>query len=124
MKTLTLKLERFAGRLAVSIPDDATTRFQLTEGQPVILSIPTTADEASNVRKDAMTLAQKLALYEANPFAVRITWAGGNVSYVLAAQPKSFDWRRRGAKPHPMKQAPHAAFKLACSALNQIITIC
>ena len=64
MKTLTLKLERLAGRLAVYIPDDATTRFQLTEGQPVILSIPTTADEASNARKDAMTLAQKLALYD------------------------------------------------------------
>ncbi|WP_195763567.1 hypothetical protein [Duganella guangzhouensis] len=39
-------------------------------------------------------------------------------------QPKSFDWRKRGAKPHPMKQAPVTAFRSACDALNQIVLLC
>ncbi len=36
---------------------------------------------------------------EHNPFAIKISWENGLISYVLAAQPKSFDtdekkWRR------------------------------
>jgi mRNA interferase MazF len=49
--------------------------------------------------------------------------ARGVVSYILSHQPKSFDWRARGAKPHPWKQVPEASFDLACEALNQIIDI-
>ena len=40
-----------------------------------------------------------------NPFAVAVGRASGSkgdkTSYVLCHQPKSFDWRLRGAKPHP-----------------------
>ncbi len=60
---------------------------------------------------------------ETNPFAVRIAGPKGVVSYVLAHQPKSFDWRARGAKPHPWKQVPEQAYALACEALNQIVEI-
>jgi mRNA interferase MazF len=35
-----------------------------------------------------------------NPFAVTINWPDGEVSYVLAFQPKSFDWQERRAGPH------------------------
>jgi mRNA interferase MazF len=45
------------------------------------------------------------------------------VSYILCHQPKSFDWRVRGAKPHPWKQAPTEVFSAACGVLNQIIAI-
>jgi mRNA interferase MazF len=45
-------------------------------------------------------------------------------SYILGHQPKSFDWRVRGAKPHPMKKATDDIFALACETLNQIIAIC
>ncbi|MEO6024877.1 MAG: type II toxin-antitoxin system PemK/MazF family toxin [Burkholderiales bacterium] len=59
-----------------------------------------------------------------NPFAVKILGPRAVVSYILGHQPKSFDWRRRGAKPHPWKQAPLEVFAAACEQLNQIIAIC
>ena len=41
-----------------------------------------------------------------NPFAVAVGKATGRkvdkTSYVLCHQPKSFGWRLRGAKPHPL----------------------
>lgn len=60
---------------------------------------------------------------EANPFAEKFVGAKGEVCYVLCHQPKSFDWRTRPARPHPMKQAPPDVFKAACDLLNQIISI-
>lgn len=60
-----------------------------------------------------------------NPFAVAAGPAKGRksglTSYVLCHQPKSFDWRMRGAKPHPMGVLPDGEFSQACDGLNQII---
>ncbi|MCC6863151.1 MAG: type II toxin-antitoxin system PemK/MazF family toxin [Bryobacterales bacterium] len=67
-----------------------------------------------------MTTAENNAT---NPFALRIDRPGKKTSYILVHQPKSFDWRVRDAKPHPLKQAPEDVFALACRALNQIIEI-
>lgn len=61
---------------------------------------------------------------ETNPFAVKFVGAKNKASYVLAHQPKSFDWRLRDAKPHPWKQAPDEVLTLAGEILNQIIAIC
>ena len=61
---------------------------------------------------------------ETNPFAVKFSTVKGVVSYILTHQPKSFDWKMPGAKPHPMKQVPSDVFRLACDSLNQIIAIC
>ena len=61
---------------------------------------------------------------ESNPFAVKFFGVKGKASYVLAHQPKSFDWRLRDAKPHPWKKAPQEVLLLAGELLNQIITIC
>ncbi|NHZ33110.1 type II toxin-antitoxin system PemK/MazF family toxin [Massilia rubra] len=61
---------------------------------------------------------------ETNPFAMKFSGMKGVASYILTHQPKSFDWKMRGAKPHPMKQAPEEVFALACDSLNQIIAIC
>lgn len=63
-----------------------------------------------------------------NPFAVPagIAAAGrksGKASYVLCHQPKSFDWRIRRGKPHPLKRLPDAPFSEACAVLNQIVTL-
>jgi mRNA interferase MazF len=58
-----------------------------------------------------------------NPFAIRFTGAKGAISYILGHQPKSFDWRARGAKPHSWKQVPEDALASACETLNQIIDI-
>jgi mRNA interferase MazF len=60
---------------------------------------------------------------ETNPFAIRFTGPKGAVSYILAHQPKSFDWRACAAKPHPWKRAPEETFALACETLNQIIDV-
>ena len=58
---------------------------------------------------------------ETNPFAVRFNGARAAVSYVLAHQPKSFDWRARGARAHPWKQAPVEVFDRCREALDQIL---
>ena len=62
-----------------------------------------------------------------NPFAVAVGSASGakagKTSYVLCHQPKSFDWRLRKAKAHPLKKLSDALFADVCSGLNQIIQI-
>ena len=73
-------------------------------------------------------LPMTTAAYNAtNPFALAVGTAGarkaGKTSYVLCHQPKSFDWRARGAKPHPQGKLADAIFAQACTVLNQIISI-
>ncbi len=60
---------------------------------------------------------------DTNPFAVRYVGPRGVIGYVLGHQPKSFDWRVRGAKPHPWKQVTPAVFAAACETLNEIIAV-
>ncbi|MBX3660608.1 MAG: type II toxin-antitoxin system PemK/MazF family toxin [Ramlibacter sp.] len=61
---------------------------------------------------------------ETNPFAVKFTTAKNEVCYVLAHQPKSFDWRARGARPHSWKQVTETVLESVCEELNGIIAIC
>ena len=62
-----------------------------------------------------------------NPFAVAVGKASGrktgHTSYVLCHQPKSFDWRLRKAKTHPLGALSNALFVQVCERLNQIIQI-
>jgi len=62
-----------------------------------------------------------------NPFAVAAGMASGRkagqTSYVLCHQPKSFDWRARGAKAHQLGVLPEAVFQQVCERLNQIIQL-
>ena len=60
---------------------------------------------------------------ETNPFAVKFTGSKGVASFILTHQPKSFDWRARNAKPHPLKKVPEDSYARACEGLNQIIAI-
>ena len=60
---------------------------------------------------------------DTNPFAIKFAGKRNVVSYVLAHQPKSFDWRQRGAKIHPWKCAPNEVVSEACLILNQIIQL-
>jgi mRNA interferase MazF len=70
-------------------------------------------------------LPMTTAAYNAdNPFAVATVGArAGRISYVLCHQPKSFDWRVRGAAPHPMKRLADAPFASALTVLNQIVRL-
>lgn len=62
-----------------------------------------------------------------NPFAVTVGQAKGRktgqTSYVLCHQPKSFDWRLRDAKPHPLGALSDGLFAQVCERLNQIIRL-
>lgn len=60
---------------------------------------------------------------ETNPFAIKYVGANGEAGYVLTHQPKSFDWRVRGARPHGWKQVSPTVFKEACEGLDAIISI-
>lgn len=73
-------------------------------------------------------LPMTTAAYNAdNPFAVVAGAAGGrksgSTSYVLCHQPKSFDWRVREARPHPMKRIGDEAFTQVLLVLNQIVQL-
>jgi mRNA interferase MazF len=73
-------------------------------------------------------LPMSTAEYNAdNPFAVAVGRAmgrkAGQISYVLCHQPKSFDWRLRGAALHPMKHLSDALFTQVSERLNQIIRL-
>jgi mRNA interferase MazF len=62
-----------------------------------------------------------------NPFAVAVGKASGRkaskTSYVLCHQPKSFDWRMRGAKSHPLGKLNEDLFLQVCDRLNKIIQL-
>ena len=73
-------------------------------------------------------LPMTTAAYNAdNPFAVALGKVTGRkadkTAYVLCHQPKSFNWRLRGAKPHPLGVLNDALFVQACERLNQIIQL-
>jgi mRNA interferase MazF len=73
-------------------------------------------------------LPMTAAAYNAdNPFAIAAGTArgrkAGTTSYVLCHQPKSFDWRMRGGKPHPMKRVGDASFAEVLLVLNQIVQL-
>jgi mRNA interferase MazF len=88
---------------------------------PLLVLSPKTFNERTGL---VIGLPMTSAEYnETNPFALRIASPGKKASYILVHQPKSFDWRARDAKAHPLKQVPEDVFALACRALNQIIDI-
>ena len=73
-------------------------------------------------------LPMTTAAYDAdNPFAVAVGPVKGRktgqTSFVLCHQPKSFDWRLRGGKPHPLKTLTDELFRSVCERLNQIIQL-
>ena len=86
----------------------------------LVLSPKAFNDRTSLVIGLPMTTSESNAT---NPFAIRFAGPKNVGSYVLAHQPKSLDWRKRGARVHPWKQVPEAVFAESCQALNQIIAI-
>ncbi len=58
-----------------------------------------------------------------NPFAVDNSKTATQPSYIICNQPKSLDWRMRGAKPHPSGRVRESVFQLACAELNDIVQL-
>ena len=59
-----------------------------------------------------------------NPFAVPVIGPKNEVSYILAFQPKSFDWRERRAVLHPWGGGHSKALVVALRKLDLIGGIC
>ena len=85
--------------------------------------------KAFNLRTSLVIgLPMSTAAYNAdNPFAIAVGAAGGRKaglsSYVLCHRPKSFDWRMRGGRAHPMKRVNDARFAEVLAVLNQIVQL-
>lgn len=98
---------------------------EMRDLHPFVVLSPRSFNERTSL---VIGLPMTTAEYNAdNPFAVVVGAAGvkkaGKTSYVLCHQPKSFDWRVRGAKPHSMKRMSDAGFADVCALLNQIVQL-
>jgi len=92
---------------------------EMRDVHPLLVLSPRAFNERTGI---VIGLPMTTAAYnETNPFAVRFRGSRGVVSYVLAHQPKSFDWRARGARAHPLKQAPVDVFESCQETLGQIL---
>src|SRR4051812_49356403 len=77
---------------------------EMKDIHPLLVLSPKAFNERTGI---VIGLPMTTAAYnETNPFAIKFVGPAGKVSYILAHQPKSFDWKVRGGKPHPMKQVP------------------
>ena len=94
---------------------------EMRDRHPMLVLSPKKFNDRTGI---VIGLPMTTADYNAtNPFAVQFQGLHGTVSYVLAHQPKSFDWRKREAKIHPWKRAPKEVFLNACGLLNQIVLL-
>ncbi|PIQ13776.1 MAG: growth inhibitor PemK [Hydrogenophilales bacterium CG_4_9_14_3_um_filter_59_35] len=98
---------------------------EMRDVHPFLVLSPRTFNAKTSL---VIGLPMTTAEYNAdNPFAIAVGQArgrkAGQTSYVLCHQPKSFDWRLRGATSHPMKHLSDALFAQVCERLNQIIQV-
>lgn len=98
---------------------------EMRDVHPFLVLSPKAFNERTSL---VLGLPMTTAAYNAdNPFAVAVGPAKGRkrnaTSYVLCHQPKSFDWRMRGGKPHPAKRVDDAHFGEILVVLNQIIQL-
>jgi mRNA interferase MazF len=94
---------------------------EMRDMHPMLVLSPMQFNERTGI---VIGLPMTTAKYNStNPFAIHFNDKSNKASYILTHQPKSFDWRKRGAKLHPWKKAPAAVLLEACEMLNQIITL-
>jgi len=101
------------------------TGREMRDVHPFLVLSPKTFNQRTSL---VVGLPMTTAAYNAtNPFAVATGVASGRKSgaagYVLCHQPKSFDWRLRGGKPHPMRTLEDKPFAEALLVLNQIMRL-
>ena len=94
---------------------------EMKDFHPLLVLSPKAFNERTGI---VISLPMTTASFnDTNPFAIKFTGNRATASYILGHQPKSFDWRARGAKRHPWKQVQADVFAQACETLNQIIQI-
>ena len=100
---------------------DPQTGREMKSRHPMLVLSPRIVNDPTNI---VIGLPMSSQSYNAtNPFAVALQAEDGSIGYIITNQPKSFNWRRRRAEPHPWKQAPEEVFESACDKLNRIIAI-
>jgi len=95
---------------------------EMRDIHPFLVISPTAFNNKTSL---VIGLPMTTADYNAsNPFAIAVgKTTAGKTSYVLCHQPKSFDWRVRGAKTHPLGKLDNLLFTQVCDRLNQIIQL-
>lgn len=98
---------------------------EMRDIHPFLVLSPSVFNEKTSL---VIGLPMTTAAYNAdNPFALAVGKAPGRsgkkISYVLCHQPKSFDWRVRGAKPHLLGSLNEDLFVQVCERLNQIVRL-
>lgn len=98
---------------------------EMRDHHPLLVLSPRVFNQRTSL---VIGLPMTTADYNAdNPFAVVAGTAqkrGDSVaSFVLCHQPKSFDWRARRARPHPMGRVEESVLVEARQRLNQIIEL-
>ena len=134
MRLLVLSLER--GKLAVApasskpwVPDrrdiiwinfNPQVGKEMRDVHPMVVLTARAYNERTGL---VIGLPLSTAAFNAtNPFAVDNT-TKGEASYIICNQPKSMDWRLRGAKSHAWGKVREAVFKQACSDLNDLVAL-
>ncbi len=108
-------------REVIWIDCNPQTGREMKDIHPLLVLSPKIFSERTGI---VIGLPMTTANYnETNPFAIPFVGPTGVKSYILTHQPKSFDWKMRGAKLHPMKTVPEDVFALVCEGLNQIIEL-
>lgn len=103
----------------VFIQHSPATGKEMPNLHPLLVSSPKAFNERTGI---VIGFPMTHADYNAdNPFAIAVQGPNGEVGYVLAFQPKSFDWKAREAKPHPWGGG-HT--KILRHVLNKLDAIC
>lgn len=88
---------------------------------PMLVLSPKAFNERTSI---VIGVPMSTASYNAtNPFAIDNSKSAKEPSFILCYQPKSFDWRQRGASRHPWKRVSDAVFKSVRMELNDIIEL-
>jgi mRNA interferase MazF len=98
---------------------------EIRDRHPFLVLSPRIFNEKTSL---VIGLPMTTAAYNAdNPFAIVVGKTPGHKvekkSYVLCHQPKSVDWRVRGASAHPLGLLNEGLFRQVCDRLNQIIQL-
>ena len=94
---------------------------EMRDAHPMVVLTPRAYNERTSL---VIGLPMSTAAYNAtNPFAIDNSRTAGEQSYIICNQPKSMDWRLRGAQPHSWGKVREPIFRQACVELNELIQL-
>ncbi|MDB5889378.1 MAG: chpAK [Polaromonas sp.] len=97
------------------------TGKEMRDVHPMVVLTPRAYNERTSL---LIGLPMSTAAYNAtNPFAIDNSRSAKEPSYIICNQPKSMDWRLRGARTHAWGTVRESIFKSACVELNDLIQL-